>query len=182
VLANRGGQSAADRLKRQAPERGPERRQRRIVVKARIVGHKFGSGASGAHLRYLQRDGTTRDGERGRLYGPERDLEDGPAFVERGEGDRHSFRLIVAMTDTVDRMYRPSEHLAAVRDTHVVREGHEEGFVEAHIRRLEALRRAGIVERVDATGDREGAGPPSLGPHAGRRYLLGARPSARARY
>jgi type IV secretory pathway VirD2 relaxase len=93
------GQSAADRLKRQAPERGPGRRQRRIVVKARIVRHKFGSGASGAHLRYLERDGTTRDGERGRLYGPERDLEDGRAFVERGEGDRHSFRLIVAPED-----------------------------------------------------------------------------------
>jgi type IV secretory pathway VirD2 relaxase len=69
------------------------------VVKARIVRHKFGSGASGAHLRYLQRDGTTRDGERGRLYDPERDLEDGRAFVERGEGDRHSFRLIVAPED-----------------------------------------------------------------------------------
>ena len=39
------------------------------MVKARIVRHKLGSGAAGAHLRYLQRDGTTRDGERGRLYG-----------------------------------------------------------------------------------------------------------------
>ena len=67
-----------------------------MVVKARIVRHKVGSGAARAHLRYLQRDGTTRDGERGRLYGPERDQEDGRAFVERGEGDRHSFRLIVA--------------------------------------------------------------------------------------
>jgi hypothetical protein len=47
------GQAAADRLKREAPERAPGRRQRRIVVKARIVRHKLGSGASGAHLRYL---------------------------------------------------------------------------------------------------------------------------------
>ena len=69
------------------------------MVKARIVRLKLGSGAGGAHLRYLQRDGTTRDGARGRLYGPERDLEDGRAFVERGEGDRHSFRLIVAPED-----------------------------------------------------------------------------------
>lgn len=93
------GQAAADRLKRQAAERTPGQRQRRVVVKARIVRHKLGSGAAGAHLRYIQRDGTTRDGERGQLYGPERDHEDGRAFVERGEGDRHSFRVIVAPED-----------------------------------------------------------------------------------
>jgi type IV secretory pathway VirD2 relaxase len=50
-------------------------------------------------LRYLERDGTTRDRERGWLYGPERDREDRRAFVERCEGDRHSFRLIVAPED-----------------------------------------------------------------------------------
>ncbi|MGH7023239.1 MAG: type VI secretion protein, partial [Caulobacteraceae bacterium] len=93
------GQAVADRLKRQAAERGPGQRQRRVVIKARIVRHRVGSGAAGAHLRYLQRDGTTRDGERGRLYVPERDEEDGKAFVERGEGDRHSFRFIVAPED-----------------------------------------------------------------------------------
>ena len=70
-------------------------------MKARIVRHRIGRGAVGAHLRYLQRDGTTRDGERGQLYGPERDREDGKAFVERGEGDRHSFRMIVAPEDGV---------------------------------------------------------------------------------
>ncbi len=68
-------------------------------MKARIVRHRGGSGAAGAHLRYIQRDGTTRDGERGQLYGPDRDQEDGKAFVERGEGDRHSFRMIVAPED-----------------------------------------------------------------------------------
>jgi type IV secretory pathway VirD2 relaxase len=93
------GQAVADRLKRQAAERSAGQRQRRVVVKARIVRHKLGSGAAGAHLRYLQRDGTTCDGERGQLYGPERDREDGRAFVERGEGDRHSFRVIVAPED-----------------------------------------------------------------------------------
>jgi hypothetical protein len=93
------GQAVADSLKRQAAERSPAQRQRRVVVKARIVRHSAGSGAAGAHLRYIQRDGTTRDGERGQLYGPERDQEDGKAFVERGEGDRHSFRVIVAPED-----------------------------------------------------------------------------------
>ena len=93
------GQAAADRLKRQATERSPGQRQRRVVIKARIVRHKLGSGAAGAHLRYLQRDGTTRDGERGQLYGPERDREDGRAFADRGADDRHSFRVIVAPED-----------------------------------------------------------------------------------
>jgi type IV secretory pathway VirD2 relaxase len=99
VLADRRGQAVADGLKRQGAERSPAQRQRRVVVKARIVRHRAGSGAAGAHLRYLQRDGTTRDGERGQLYGQERDREDGKAFVEPGEGDRHSFRIIVAPED-----------------------------------------------------------------------------------
>jgi type IV secretory pathway VirD2 relaxase len=65
-----------------------------VVAKARIVRHRLGSGAVGAHLRDLQRDGTTRNRERGKLYGPEHDRGD-----ERGEGDRHSFRMIVALED-----------------------------------------------------------------------------------
>ena len=52
-----------------------------------------------AHLRYIQRDGVTRDGERGALYGAERDREDGRAFLERADGDRHQFRFIVAPED-----------------------------------------------------------------------------------
>ncbi|HEX5281972.1 MAG TPA: DUF3363 domain-containing protein [Micropepsaceae bacterium] len=93
------GQAAADRLKLQAVGRSTDQRQRRVVVKVRIVRHRIGSGAAGAHLRYIQRDGTTRDGERGQLYGPKRDQEDGRTFVERGEDDRHSFRIIVAPED-----------------------------------------------------------------------------------
>jgi type IV secretory pathway VirD2 relaxase len=92
------GQKVADALKRQAAAQGGVR-QRRVVVKARIVRHKMGSGAAGAHLRYLERDGTTRDGGRGQLYGPETDQADRSAFAERGEGDRHSFRFIVAPED-----------------------------------------------------------------------------------
>jgi type IV secretory pathway VirD2 relaxase len=50
-------------------------------------------------IRYLQRDGTTRDGERGRLYGAETDAADGKAFTERGREDRHQFRFIIAPED-----------------------------------------------------------------------------------
>src|SRR5436309_8011764 len=93
------GQAVADRLKRVAAERGPGERMRRVVVKARIVRLKVGSRAADAHVRYLQRDGTTRDGERGRLYGAETETADGKAFTERGREDRHQFRFIVAPED-----------------------------------------------------------------------------------
>jgi type IV secretory pathway VirD2 relaxase len=73
---------------------------RRVVVKARIM-RLAGSGAKAAiaHLRYLQRDGTTREGERGTLYSAYLDSADGEAFLERGSGDRHQFRFIVAAED-----------------------------------------------------------------------------------
>jgi type IV secretory pathway VirD2 relaxase len=75
-------------------------RARRVVVKARIV-RLAGKGAraAAAHLRYLQRDGTTREGERGTLYGADGDAVDGKAFLERGKGDRHQFRFIVSAED-----------------------------------------------------------------------------------
>jgi type IV secretory pathway VirD2 relaxase len=78
-------------------------RSRRVVVKARIV-RLAGSGAKAAvaHLRYLQRDGTTREGGRGTLYSADLDNADGKSFLERGTGDRHQFRFIVAAEDGAD--------------------------------------------------------------------------------
>ncbi len=86
VLASRGGHAASS--------------QRRVIVKASIV-RLAGKGASAAaaHLRYLQRDGTTREGERGALYGREADAMDAKDFRERGAGDRHQFRFIVSPED-----------------------------------------------------------------------------------
>jgi type IV secretory pathway VirD2 relaxase len=75
--------------------------RRRVVIKARIVRIKAGdAGAVRAHLRYVQRDGVTREGEPGELYSAENDRADGKAFTERGAGDRHQFRLIVAPEDS----------------------------------------------------------------------------------
>jgi type IV secretory pathway VirD2 relaxase len=86
LLASRGGHAASNR--------------RRVIVKASIV-KLAGNGASAAaaHLRYLQRDGTTREGERGALYGRDADAIDGKAFGERGTSDRHQFRFIVSPED-----------------------------------------------------------------------------------
>ena len=75
-------------------------RSRRVVVKARIVRlASNGAKAAIAHLRYLQRDGTTREGERGTLYSADLDNADGKSFLERVTGDRHQFRFIVAAED-----------------------------------------------------------------------------------
>ncbi|OYY90818.1 MAG: conjugal transfer protein TraI [Sphingomonas sp. 28-66-16] len=75
-------------------------RQRRVIIKSRIV-RLAGKGAAGAaaHLRYLQRDGTTREGAPGTLYGPDAETIDGKDFRERGAGDRHQFRFIVSAED-----------------------------------------------------------------------------------
>ncbi|UPK33106.1 hypothetical protein IVB18_33455 [Bradyrhizobium sp. 186] len=83
--------------------RGRSKGQRRVVIKARIVRIKAGDGgATRAHLRYVQRDGVTRDGEPGELYDAANDRADGKAFTERSEGDRHQFRFIVAPEDSAE--------------------------------------------------------------------------------
>jgi type IV secretory pathway VirD2 relaxase len=74
--------------------------QRRVIVKARIAKLKVGDlGAARAHLRYIQRDGVTPEGEAGQLYGPETDKANGTAFLDSCDGDRHQFRIIVSPDD-----------------------------------------------------------------------------------
>ncbi|QGP80282.1 relaxase/mobilization nuclease RlxS [Sphingobium sp. CAP-1] len=75
-------------------------RARRAVVKTRLVriGAK-GMPAARAHLRYIQRDGVTREGAPGELYSAEHDTADGKAFLQRCDGDRHQFRFIVSAED-----------------------------------------------------------------------------------
>lgn len=80
--------------------RGLGRHARRVVIKARYVVLKRASAQSIAtHLRYIARDGVTRDGERGQAYDSESDRADLKAFEERGKGDRHQFRFIVSVED-----------------------------------------------------------------------------------
>jgi hypothetical protein len=92
---------------------GVRTRARRVAVKARVVklnpqrgaarGRQFVSAkAVDAHLRYLERDGVTKDGEKGHVYSGERDGEDGRAFLDRGREDRRQFRLIVSAENGVD--------------------------------------------------------------------------------
>ncbi|WP_257006339.1 relaxase/mobilization nuclease domain-containing protein [Acetobacter syzygii] len=81
-------------------------------MKALVVRQSGKGGGAAAHLRYIQRDGTSRDGERGVLYGADTDRADASAFLERGADDRHQFRMIVSPEDA-DRM---SDLTAFTRD------------------------------------------------------------------
>lgn len=91
----RGGSAA-----RMMRDRYAGLRQRRVAIKTRIV-KLAATGRAGitGHLRYLQRDGVSREGMAGRLYDAAGDSADGRAFAERGQNDRHQFRVIVAPED-----------------------------------------------------------------------------------
>jgi type IV secretory pathway VirD2 relaxase len=74
--------------------------QRRVLVKVRIAKLRAGDlSAPRAHLRYLQRDGVTREGDPGQVYSKDLDIADSGEFAERCDGDRHQFRIIVSPED-----------------------------------------------------------------------------------
>ena len=76
-------------------------RSRLAVVKARVVRHRGRAAPLQAHLRYLRREGVTRDGDKAALFGPDRDGVDSKDFAERCSDDRHHFRFIVSPEDAV---------------------------------------------------------------------------------
>ena len=96
------GRGAQALRRRRAGHRfGPS--YRRVVIKTRIVKLKTGGlEAARAHLRYIQRDGVSKENEPGRLYDATHDETDGKAFLERSEGDRHQFRFIVSPEDATE--------------------------------------------------------------------------------
>ena len=119
-----------------------------------IVGRVSGKGLADElyDKGYLIVDGT--DGKAHYVALPPRtELEQYPtgAVVEvKGSAAvRAADKTIAALA--VDGIYRPDHHLAVARtQSHTDRDPH--AVVEAHVRRLEALRRTGIVERVAEGG------------------------------
>lgn len=76
---------------------------RRVIIKSRFVVLRRASPNSVAvHLRYIERDGVTRDGQKGQAYGQGTDAADLKAFQERGHGDRHQFRFVVSPEDGLE--------------------------------------------------------------------------------
>jgi type IV secretory pathway VirD2 relaxase len=75
-------------------------RGRRAMVKASLIRLQGKAGqVARAHMRYIQRDGVTREGLPGELYGPKTDRADGDDFLKRTAQDRHQFRFIVSAED-----------------------------------------------------------------------------------
>jgi type IV secretory pathway VirD2 relaxase len=72
---------------------------RRVMVQQRYILHPGKGRKAQTHLRYVQRDGTSRDGERGQLYSAHEDRADADDFLERGKDDRHQFRFIISPED-----------------------------------------------------------------------------------
>ncbi|WP_404926524.1 relaxase/mobilization nuclease RlxS [Mesorhizobium sp. ORM16] len=102
-VGSRTGRGGATAALLKSRDRHAAFRQRRVVIKARVV-KLSGKSADGprAHLRYIQRDGVTRDGAPGELYGAESDRLAGKDFLDRADGDRHQFRFIVAPEDGIE--------------------------------------------------------------------------------
>ncbi|BAN49278.1 LysR family substrate-binding domain-containing protein [Metapseudomonas resinovorans] len=66
-----------------------------------------------SHLRYIERDGVSREGNPGKAYGPLTDQADVEAFEARGREDRHQFRFIVSPEDAeqLDDLRTDTRHL-----------------------------------------------------------------------
>ncbi|MER9136079.1 relaxase/mobilization nuclease and DUF3363 domain-containing protein [Mesorhizobium sp. M0830] len=74
-------------------------RSRGTVIKARVVRQFRGSVPLAAHLKYLRREGVTRDGEKAKMFGPDSDEADHDVFADQCKDDRHHFRFIVSPDD-----------------------------------------------------------------------------------
>ncbi|MER9790474.1 DUF3363 domain-containing protein [Mesorhizobium sp. M0213] len=77
-------------------------RSRVAVVKTRVVRQFRGSAPLATHLKYLRREGVTRDGEKARMFGPDTKEADHDAFCDRCKDDRHHFRFIVSPDDAME--------------------------------------------------------------------------------
>jgi type IV secretory pathway VirD2 relaxase len=116
-------------------------RPRHVFVKVRFVRATGGHGTD-QHLRYLVREGVSRNGEPGQLFSTFTDEADRRAFVVRGREDRHQFRLIVSPEDgaayddlkpfTRDVMARVEADLGTILDW-VAADHYDTGHPHIHV-------------------------------------------------
>ena len=117
--AGKAGQQPGARLGRgHVAARFSSQRQspnaRRVTIKTRLVNlHQAGKRSTLSHLRYIERDGVSREGDPGKAYDPLTDLADVEAFEARGREDRHQFRFIVSPEDAeqLDDLKTYTRHL-----------------------------------------------------------------------
>ncbi|SED30384.1 Type IV secretory pathway, VirD2 components (relaxase) [Pseudomonas saponiphila] len=87
---------------------------RRVTIKTRLVNlRQAGKRSTLSHLRYIERDGVSREGDPGQAYGSLTDQADLNAFEERCWDDRHQFRFIVSPEDAeqLDDLRTYTRHL-----------------------------------------------------------------------
>jgi type IV secretory pathway VirD2 relaxase len=71
--------------------------QQRVIIKLKPVTHAGGGGGGlMRHALYVERDGAGRDGDPVKVFDRDHDQADGAGFVERCDGDRHHFRVIIS--------------------------------------------------------------------------------------
>lgn len=100
-----GGTGAHGRGRRALAAMGRQPGARRVTVMARVVRHRgarFRAAPLARHIRYLARDGVTRDGRDASMFDASGDEADRDAFAARCEDDRHHFRLIVSPEDAAE--------------------------------------------------------------------------------
>ncbi|MGH6957461.1 MAG: DUF3363 domain-containing protein [Caulobacteraceae bacterium] len=68
--------------------------------------------------------------------------------VQSAGGARPADRAVAALAREAGGVYRPSVHLTEVETSGRLTGAEAKGYVEAHVRRLEALRRAGVSQRL----------------------------------
>jgi hypothetical protein len=128
----------------------------REVPRPPVTGHLRGKGLAGDGL--ADKVHLVIDGVDGRVHYVELDAalvpEDARIAAILTVGKKPSARsvdkTIVVLAARNHGFYEPGQHAEIAKRTQRIPGGDIEGHVEAHVRRLEALRRAGIVERLDA--------------------------------
>ena len=100
------GRKARYSTKRKSAGGGRQQRRiatqfhRRVIVKVSIVKMDGrGTSAQRQHLKYIERDSAAAEGECGQLYTERGQEAQKDSFTERGQDDRHQFRVIVSPED-----------------------------------------------------------------------------------
>jgi type IV secretory pathway VirD2 relaxase len=128
----------------------------REVPRSPVTGHLRAKGLAGDGL--ADKVHLVIDGVDGRVHYVELDAALVPdearvgaiLSVGREPSARSVDKTIAAVAARNHGFYEPGRHAEIARRTQRIPGGDVEGHVEAHVRRLEALRRADIVERLDA--------------------------------
>jgi type IV secretory pathway VirD2 relaxase len=148
-------------MQRALGEESPERSVSRFTIhregpRSPVTGHLKTKGLAGDGL--ADKVHLVTDGVDGRVHYIELDAALVPEEARIGAtlsiGRKPSARsvdeTVAALAARNHGFYEPSQHTEIARRSQRIPGGDVEGHVEAHVRRLEALRRAGIVERLDA--------------------------------